>query len=119
MAHAFQEGAFVNEAVKDRQRMSAAQLKREQATADRRARAWRMAYDRFPHLRCQPGQACPWLVWAICNVWARVGEGRARNSAVLAERCRLLLSRKSWAWDDVTVDPATGRSLVEEEQEAA
>lgn len=106
MAHAFQEGAFVNEAVKDRQRMSQAQLKREQQVAARRDRAWTVAFEQFPTLRVGTEQCpddkrhpCPWLVWAICNVSAR---GPVKRSAVLAERRRLM--------------PHDG---AEEEQEAA
>ncbi len=97
MSHPFQQGAFVNEAVKDRQRMSRKQTEREEAVAARRARAWRMGFDKFPQLRCgtasapsSMSQPCPWLVWAICNVWDRDGEGKARASVVLAERARLL-----------------------------
>lgn len=94
MSHAFNKGAFVNEAVKDRQRMSQAQLKREQQVADRRDRAWTAAFEQFPDLRVGTEQnpadkrhPCPWLVWAICNVSAR---GPVKRSVVLEERRRLM-----------------------------
>jgi hypothetical protein len=106
MAHSFQEGAFVNEAVRDRQQMSAKQLRKDREVAERRARAWRAAFDGFPELRCGTEQnpddkrhPCPWLVAAICNVSAK---GPVKRGAVLAERKRLM-----------------PRSEINEEREAA
>lgn len=60
-------------------------------------RAWLLAYENFAELRCGTESApssmthpCPWLVWAVLNLWDRYGEGNAKPSAVLVERNRLL-----------------------------
>lgn len=62
--------------------------------AERRARAWRTAFDEFPDLRVGTGSnpndlrhPCPWLVWAILNVSAK---GPVKRGRVLAERRRLM-----------------------------
>ena len=87
-------GAFVHHSIEDRKRSARQETERQRAEAERRAKAWRAAFDQFPDLRvgtdaapnerCHP---CPWLVWAILNVSAK---GPVKRGRVLAERRRLM-----------------------------
>lgn len=126
-----QDAYWVRRGIEDKERQKRQMTEQQRRQSERNDRAWRLAFERFPNLRCgteannaSKTHPCPWLVSAVLNVWRRDGEGRAKPSVVLAERRRLLLARKPWAWDDVSVDPITskplmGRGVQQEERQAA
>lgn len=94
MSNQIPSGAYIHKEIQDRQRMAQRQQRQMAETAERRARAWRSAFDAFPELRCGTAgnpddkrHPCPWLVWAVLNVSA---SGRLKRGAVLAERRRLM-----------------------------
>lgn len=89
-----QDAYWVRRGVEDKERQQRQLTDRERRTAERRARAWRAAFDGFPQLRCATegnpdtkNHPCPWLVAAICNVSSK---GPVKRGAVLAERRRLM-----------------------------